>query len=76
MASFDRIKEGQVLYTVTRQRASNARITRQAVHAVQVISVDRAARCVTASWNCNPARTYRESQVAKWKINKPNQNGG
>lgn len=71
MASFDRIQDGQVLYTVTRQRAGNTTLTRTAVHPVRVLSVDRDKRRVTASWNGNAARIYTESQVSKWKVAKP-----
>jgi len=71
MASLNRLREGQVLYTVTRQKVGNTTLTRAAVHPVRVVRVDLAARRVMASWNGNPERAFSESQVAKWKVTKP-----
>lgn len=71
MASLDRIKPGQVLFTVTRQRAGNTTVTREAVHSVVVVSVDKERRRCEASWNSNKARTYFESSVKRWKVKDP-----
>jgi hypothetical protein len=71
MAALSRIVEGQTLFTVTREKMGNTTITRNAVHAVRVISVDREARKVVASWNGNPARTFYEAQFSKWKVKRP-----
>lgn len=71
MASINRLKVDQVLWTVTRQRAGNTRIMRNAVHAVRVISIDLEKRTVVASWNSNPSRTYYEYQIKSWKVKEP-----
>lgn len=71
MATISRLSPGQVLYTVTRQKMGNTALSRKAVHTVRVIEVDPDGKFVMASWNTNPARKYRESDVSKWKVNKP-----
>ncbi len=71
MATISRIRPGQVLYTVTRQKMGNTALSTKAVHAVRVIEVDPNGKFVMASWNTNPARKYRESDVSRWKVNKP-----
>jgi hypothetical protein len=71
MASFDRIQPGQVLFTVTRQRAGNTTMTRQAVHSVVVVSVDKERRRCEACWNSNKPRTFFESSVKRWKVRDP-----
>ena len=71
MASLNTLREGQVLYTVTKQSIGNTTMTRNAVHRVKVVNVDMAARKVVASWNGNAEKAFSESQVAKWKVSKP-----
>lgn len=72
MAALSRIKVGQTLYTVTRQKMGNTTMTRLAVHPVLVKEIDLAKRRVFAVWNhWNEPRWYSERQVAKWKVNKP-----
>jgi hypothetical protein len=71
MASFNRIKIGQTLYTVTRQGMGNTTMTRLAVHAVTVREINVEKRRVMASWNYNAPQWYSERHVARWKVNRP-----
>lgn len=72
MAAFSRIKVGQVLFTVTRQRMGNTTMTRLAVHEVKVLELDPVKRKVRAIWNhFNAPEWYSERQVARWKVSKP-----
>lgn len=72
MASFNRIKVGQTLYTVTRQRMGNTTMTRLAVHTVLVKEIDPVKRKVFAVWNhFNAPEWYNERQISRWKVNKP-----
>ncbi len=71
MAAISRIKQHQVLFTVTRQKMGNTTMSYDAVHRVKVTEVDPAGKFVMASWNGNAVRRYSESHVAKWKVNEP-----
>ena len=71
MANIDRLEPGQVLWTVSQGYAGNTRMEETRVHRVLVISVDKERREVTASWNGNPARTYRDRSVIQWRVNEP-----
>lgn len=44
MAALSRLTEGQILYTVARQKAGSTAMSRLAVHQVKVISIDREAK--------------------------------
>lgn len=71
MATISRIKPGQTLYHVAKQKAGNTTMHRTAVFAVHVSEVDPEGRFVLASWNGNPARKFRPNVVAKWRVSKP-----
>lgn len=71
MAAISRIKVGQTLYTVTRQKIGNTTMSRDAVHSVYVTEVDPDGKFVSASWNGNQTKLFRASDVAKWRVSKP-----
>ncbi len=75
MATFNKIKVGQTLYSVTREQAGNTTMRRTAVRPVHVKEIDPAKRKVYASWNYNPPQWFSERQVLRWKVNKPKQEG-
>ena len=66
-----RLEPGMVVYSVSRQKMGNTTLTTVAVHHVTIESVDLEHRTVTASWNCNPPRKYREREIARWRATKP-----
>jgi hypothetical protein len=71
MASFDRVKVGQVLYSVVRQKMGNTTISRDAVFQVVVKEINTAKRAVFASWNCNTPQWFSERSVNRWKVKEP-----
>lgn len=71
MAAISRIKPGQTLYRVTKQKAGNTTMRRTAVHPVYVQDVDPDGKFVMASWNGNPARKFLPNAIAKWRVSKP-----
>jgi SOS-response transcriptional repressor LexA len=75
MATITRIKPGQVLFTVTRQKMGNTTISRGVMHRVVVKEVDPDGRFVIASWNGNAACKFYERDVARWKVNEPQPKG-
>lgn len=68
---FEKLRPGTIAYTVTRQRMGNTTVKTMVTHSVRVVSVDEESRTVTASWNGNEAHRYYETQIRKWKENKP-----
>lgn len=71
MAAISRIKPGQVLFTVSRQKMGNTTMSYDAVHEVRVTEVDADGQFVMASWNSNAIRRYLAIDVAKWKVSRP-----
>lgn len=69
MASISKLKPGQTLYTITRQRMGNTTLKTIAIHPVTVREVHE--DYVLASWNGNPARKFNASAVSGWKVSRP-----
>lgn len=67
----ENMQEGQTLWTVRRHKAGNTMMTTVSVYPVTIVEVDLVERRVTASWNGNPARSYREADAMKWRKKKP-----
>ena len=75
MATIKNLEVGQVLWHVMRQRCGNTRITRGALLPVEVVSIAEDGLSIMASWNGNRPRRYRENDVAKLRVNKPQPKG-
>ena len=71
MATLERLKVGQVVYSVEKRRLGHTLISRDAVFRVVIKDINPVKRAVFASWNSNPALWYYESQVKRWKIKEP-----
>jgi hypothetical protein len=71
MAAFDKIKPGDVLYDVHRQRMGNTTMARLGCWSVRVIEVNREERTALCSWNGNPPSTYREHSIKRLRRSKP-----
>ena len=67
----EKLKPGMQVYDVARVKMGNTSMTTVAIYAVEVESVDLEKRTVTASWNGNTPRAYREGEWSKWRLNKP-----
>lgn len=65
MASFDRIKVGDVLYDCHRQRMGNTTMTRMACFTVKVLEIDAENRRATVSWNDNRPVVYHEHRIKR-----------
>lgn len=66
MASLDRLKLGQIVYSVGMSGPPCARV--KACWPVCIVAIDREQRFVTASWNYNEAQRYSERHVRKWRL--------
>lgn len=76
MASFDRIKPGDVLYDVHREKMGNTTMSRLGCWEVRVISVDQEKRTAECSWNGNRPRTYYEANINRLRRSKPQRKDG
>ena len=71
MATFDRLKVGQILYTVTSHKMGNTTMNTKAVHTMKVMEINAFKRTVFASWNGNLPRWHGERDVAAWRVKEP-----
>lgn len=69
MATLSKLKPGQIVYYLSRNRMGNTTIRTTAVHRVHIkeVGADR----VMASWNGNPPRVFHTAAVKSWRVNKP-----
>jgi hypothetical protein len=75
MATISRLKPGQVVYSLERQRMGNTTMTIKVCYSIQITEIDPDQKWVMASWNSNPPRRFYERSVRKWKIKKPEPKG-
>jgi len=75
MAVIGRLKVGQVLYQVVRQKCGNTSVSRGCLYTVKVTEIAEDGLSVMASWNGNKPRAYSAKQVAKLKVNRPKPKG-
>lgn len=71
MATIAKLTPGQVLYDLRRQKMGNTAVRRTACYDVRVIEVASDGSHIIASWNGNTPRRYRESDVRKLRVKKP-----
>lgn len=69
MASFHKLKAGQVYYTVTKGRLGNTTLRTVSIHEVKVLEV-HISYCM-ASWNHNKPERFYPGNVAHWKVERP-----
>jgi hypothetical protein len=71
MATITKLQPDQIVWEIRRQKMGNTSVSRNAKYGIRIVSVDLEKRTVTASWNGNPPRVYRERDIAKWKVKEP-----
>lgn len=71
MATIAKLTPGQTLYELRRQKMGNTAVRRTACYEVRVIEVAGDGSHIIASWNGNAPRRYRESDVKKLRVKKP-----
>ena len=75
MATISKLKPEQVVYERRRQKMGNTTVSRTALYSIRIIEVDSEGLFVMASWNGNTPRKYREVDVKKWLVSKPEPKG-
>jgi hypothetical protein len=68
---FEKLKPGMVVYDVHSYKMGNTTQSTVGVWEVRVVAVDIEAKCVTASWNGNPTKTFFYGNVTKWREKEP-----
>lgn len=63
--SFDKVKAGDTLYDVRRQKG------RVCTWSVYVVSIDATTNTTQIKWNGNPAKTYRRVDVERLRKSRP-----
>ena len=62
---FEKITPGMVLLDIHREKMGNTTMSEWGLWKVKVISVDRAARTASVSWNTNPAQTWEARRLER-----------
>jgi hypothetical protein len=75
MATISKLQPGQVLYELRRQKMGNTTVSRTACFTVRVVEVAPDHSFIMASWNNNSPRKYREGDVKRLKVKKPEPKG-
>lgn len=75
MATISKLKPEQVVYERRKQKMGNTTMSRVALYSIRITEVDPEGQFVMASWNGNTPRKYREADVKKWLVNKPEPKG-
>ena len=73
MATIGRLKPGQTVYSVERQKMGNTSLSHEVLYSVRIIEVHE--NYVIASWNNSPAREFHLSAIKKWRVSKPEPKG-
>ncbi len=68
---FERVKAGDILYEVKRERAGNTRMSRVAVRTVRILSIDHEKNEAVVSWNGNSPITWSRSLIRKLRRSPP-----
>jgi hypothetical protein len=68
---FDKLKVGEVYFTVSRQKMGNTTMRTVAIHPVRVKEIEPDSRSVIASWNGNAPRRYYDRDYSKWREKQP-----
>jgi len=71
MATINRLKPGQIVYSVERTKMGNTAMTRNALYMIKIIEIDAEGQFVIASRNGNPPRKYSGRSVEMWRVKKP-----
>ena len=73
MASINRLKPGQVVYDIQRQKMGNTTVSRGVLYEVKILEVHE--DFVLASWNSNKPQKYFLRSIQAWRVKKPEPKG-
>lgn len=70
MASFDRIKEGQILHDYHRYKMGNTTMSKEGHWMVRVVAIIPERRIAMCSWNGNPPQRYTEKMIRRLHVSE------
>lgn len=71
MASFDKLKVGDILYECRRTKMGNTHMSQLSCWTVVVKEIDPVKRTAVCSWNGNTAKTWTERNIGKLRRSRP-----
>lgn len=75
MASFDKIKDGQILHDYHRYKMGNATMSKEGHWMVRVVAIIPERRIAMCSWNGNPPQRYTEKMISRLRVGEKKQKG-
>ena len=71
MASINRLKPGQIVFSIESYKMGNTNIRCKGLWEVRIVEVNLERNFVIASWNGNPPRKFLPQDIKKWRVNEP-----
>jgi hypothetical protein len=72
---WESVKQGDVLFSVVRQKMGNTAMSRNAVFSVRILEIHHDEGYAMVSWNNNPAVRYSRRHVEKLRRSRPQPKG-
>ena len=71
MASINRLKPGQTVFSIESCKMGNTNIKYKGLWEVTIVEVNLEGGFVMASWNGNTPRKFLPQDIKKWRVNEP-----
>ena len=71
MASINRLKPGQIVFSIESYKMGNTNIRCKGLWEVRIVEVNLERNFVIASWNGNTPRKFLPQDIKKWRVNEP-----
>ena len=75
MASVNRLKPGQIVFSIESYKMGNTNIRCKGLWEVRIVEVNLERNFVIASWNGNPPRKFLPQDIKKWRVKRPEPKG-
>lgn len=73
MASINRLKPGQVVFSIESYKMGNTNVRCRGLYEVRVVEIGDGF--VIASWNGNAPQKFYETDIKKWRVKRPEPKG-
>ena len=75
MASINRLKPGQIVFSIESYKMGNTNIRCKGLWEVRIVEVNLERSFVIASWNGNSSRKFFPQDIKKWRVKRPEPKG-
>lgn len=75
MASINRLKPGQIVFSIESYKMGNTNIRCKGLWEVRIVEVNLQNNFVIASWNGNPPKKFLLRDIKKWRVKRPEPKG-